>query len=178
MISKTATTLAILAGLAQVHPAAAQIDMSKELDRLHDAATALAASAPDFRAGLEDVARMHGAVAALRAGDDPKRASCMLDQASFLASAGQLDAAHGMAARAAQAAEADGEVGQAADAWIATMMLARQAGDFEAAELARQHAEWLATLERMSPTESAAVAARLYGERWRLGALPPGDAQN
>ena len=173
MIRSAAMTVAVIIGVAQASPAAAQINMSKELDHLHDAATALAASAPSFQEGLVDVARAHGAVAALRSGDDPKRVSCMLDQASFLVAAGQLDAARTTVATAAEFAEAKGDLAQAADAWVTAVMLARQAGDFAGAEVARQRAEWLATSTRLSGAESARIATRLYGEQWMIGGTPP-----
>ena len=140
--------------------------MSSELDDLHEAVVSLAFSSGHFQADMAEVARLHSAVAAMRMGDDPYRFRCLMDQASFHASAGQLDAARGTVALAATYAESKGNVVPAADAWVTAILLARQAGDLETAE-------WLATSPHMSPEESARVAARLYAEQWKIGGVPP-----
>ena len=147
--------------------------MSSELDDLHEAVVSLAFSSGHFQADMAEVARLHSAVAAMRMGDDPYRFRCLMDQASFHASAGQLDAARGTVALAATYAESKGNVVPAADAWVTAILLARQAGDLETAERARGRAEWLATSPHMSPEESARVAARLYAEQWKIGGVPP-----
>jgi hypothetical protein len=159
--------------LTAAQPAAGQVKMTSELDQLHESVMTLAASRGQFHTDLHDVARLHGGVAALRDAGDPKRFTCLMDQAGLLAATGDLEGAFSTAALAAAHAQAKGDFFDAGRAYVTAGLLARRAGDFAAAEGFRQRAEWLATLPAVDPAESAVIAARLYEEQWKIASSPP-----
>jgi hypothetical protein len=165
--------------IAHAAPVAAQstpaLNFSRELDELHRSVMALAFNSDEFQNDLADVARLHGAVAAMRAPGDPKRFACLMDQSALLAGVGQPEAARGTVAMAALEAERSGDWVDAANAWVTAVLLARGSGDLMAAEEHRQRAEWIATLPAVTGEESATIAAALYAEHWKTAALPPTD---
>jgi hypothetical protein len=176
MIRTLAKGLA-LALLTQAVPAAAQSTapfiFSHELDALHESVMALANSPGNFSENLDEVARLHGAVAALRTSGDPRRFECLMDQAALLAGTGRTQGAQSIAELAALHAERQGAWTESATAWVTAIALARQSGDFEAAERSRQHAEWIATLLSLTGEESARIAGALYEAHWRTTSTEP-----
>jgi hypothetical protein len=161
-----------LGGLAA--PAAAQTpDLAFAVQQLDRAVVSLASSSASFTEDMSVVARLHEKVLRLRMPNDPGRFECLLDQASFLLATGDLKGARRFAGAAVSQAEASGDIANAADASVTAAILAQQAGDRDAARVWRLNARTLATLPEVRPAQAAAIASRLYGERWR--ATVPGQ---
>lgn len=164
--SRIVGTALALAGLGT--PLAGQsIDVSKELDQLHAAALGLAASSTVFQNDLADAIRLHARVVELREADDPARAACLMDQASLLLAAGDVEAARTFVARAVAQAMRTGDVLAAADASAIGALLAQRDGDFRAEQIYRKNARSLALSPALTPEQSNAIAARLYGAGWK-----------
>lgn len=165
------SALGFLALAVLASPATAQIDFSNELDQLHEAALGLASSSTSFQEDLADAVRIHARVVALRTADDPARTRCLMEHASLLLAAGDREEARVFVARAVAQAMRTGDVLAAADASATAALLAQDDGDIRVARVFRKNARSLALSPELTAEESAAIAARLYGENWKSGTL-------
>jgi hypothetical protein len=165
---KAGLALAV-AGLAT--PLGAQtVDFSDELAQLDEAVLGLAASSSDFGTDVQDAIRLHARVVALRAEDDAARGACLMDHASLLMATDDVEGARVFVARAVAQAMNQGDELAAADASAVAALLAQQAGDLRAARIYRKNARSLALSPGLTPEQSNAIAARLYGAGWKATA--------
>jgi ATP/maltotriose-dependent transcriptional regulator MalT len=167
-------TAAALALAGTVAPLGGQtIDFTDQIDQLHSAVLALAASSTAFQNDLGDAVRLHARVIDLRGADDPARVACLIDQASLLMGTGDLEGARVFVARAVAQAMRTGDAMAAADASAIAALLAQEDGDVRAARIYRKNARSLALSSELTTEESNAIASRLYGASWKASANNP-----
>ena len=158
-----------LSGLAAPLAAQTSIDLTPQVDRLHEAVMGLAVSSHDFDDDLAEVVRLHEHVTALRAPSDPRLFDCLMDQASLALGVGDLAGARRWVAEAVAQAEWRGDILKAAEASVTAAVLAQQAGDFATEKTFRINARNLALSPSLSLAETSAIVTRLYGEAWKAG---------